>query len=349
MKKLDKKQVPQFVALCLLSAGTFGYFVVRLVTPTPAAAGTRPRQVQEAAKPSATTASPSARKTAGATDAASAVAAAPVTAPTAGMRDPFVVGYVDPKSVPAGKPSAAKPAPTQTASIHEVGPAPVTAPFVPSLPLGLKSFSPSTPAPAAILPSAPPALPVAPSWTVTGVLQNDTQHVAILRNGEARRFVRTGDYVDSQFRVVDVTRTAVTLRHGAAVYHLQLGGVKPAPASVKTLAPIPARVLPVPGSFARPQNAATSPARQSASLKDSLASIVESGLTLAQAFFIAIGSRPASPIPAPVTPGSPDQVAMLFPEESPFALDPQTPWQQGQDTNNSDAGRTAETLLTQHH
>ena len=42
MKKLDKKQLPQFAALCILSAGVFGYFVLRLVTPTPAAAGNRP-------------------------------------------------------------------------------------------------------------------------------------------------------------------------------------------------------------------------------------------------------------------------------------------------------------------
>ena len=41
MKKLEKKQIPQFAALCILSAGVFGYFVIRIVTPSPAAAGTR--------------------------------------------------------------------------------------------------------------------------------------------------------------------------------------------------------------------------------------------------------------------------------------------------------------------
>lgn len=344
MKKLEKKQVPQFIALCILSSGVFGYFVVRLVTPTPAAAGTRPRPVQEAAKPGAVAAAPSAKKAGAVTDTASPTDAAPIPAPTAGMRDPFVVGYVDPKLVPAGAPAApalpapAKAAHTQMASIHEMGPAPVSAPFVPGLPLGLKSFPPAAPSSLASagLPSAPhapalPQAPAAPTWTVTGVLQNDAQQVAILRNGEARRFVRTGDFVDSQFKVVDVTRSSVTLRHGAAVYHLLLGGVKPATAPAKSPASLPVLTMPA----AKPQSAAA----QAASLNRSLTAIYESGLTLAQSFFTAIGSRPAHPAPA-------DQVAMLFPEESPFALDPNTAWPQARSLNTSDADQAAETLLS---
>ena len=50
MNKLDKKQIPQFAALCVLSAGVFGYFVVKIVTPSPAAAGTRPHPATEAAQ-----------------------------------------------------------------------------------------------------------------------------------------------------------------------------------------------------------------------------------------------------------------------------------------------------------
>ena len=50
MNKLDKKQIPQFAALCVLSAGVFGYFVMKIVTPSPAAAGTRPRPAGEVAQ-----------------------------------------------------------------------------------------------------------------------------------------------------------------------------------------------------------------------------------------------------------------------------------------------------------
>ncbi|MDQ2798502.1 MAG: hypothetical protein M3Y13_02540 [Armatimonadota bacterium] len=346
MKKLDKKQIPQFAALCILSAGTFGFFVMRLVTPTPAAAGTRPRPVQEAAKPGSPAASPTAQKARAGTDTASTADAAPVPVPTAGMRDPFVVGYVDPKLVPAAVPApvpvlpaTAKAAHTQMASIHEVGPAAISAPFVPGLPLGLKSFPATAPAPVAGLPSAPPApvLPAAPAWTVTGVLQNDTQHVAILRNGEARRFVRTGDFVDSQFKVVDVTRSSVTLRHGAAVYHLLLGGIKPASVPSKSTAPVSILTMPVSKPTVKPQSAAA----QSASLNGTLTAIYESGLTLAQSCFTAIRTRPAPPAPA-------DQVAMLFPEESPFALDPNAVWPQAQTLNISDADQAAEMLLTRY-
>ncbi len=345
MKKLDKKQIPQFAALCILSAGTFGFFVMRLVTPTPAAAGTRPRPVQEAAKPGPTTASPTAQKAGTAKNTVSTTDAAPITAPTAGMRDPFVVGYVDPKMISAHAPAAAPalPAPaktahTQMASIHEVGPAAVSAPFVPGLPLGLKSFPAAAPAPAA-LPSAPaaPVLPAAPAWTVTGVLQNDAQQVAILRNGEARRFVRTGDFVDSQFKVVGVTRSSVTLRHGAAVYHLLLGGVKPASAPSKSTAPVSLLTMPVSKPIVKPQSAAA----QSASLNGTLTAIYESGLTLAQSCFTAVGTRPAHPAPA-------DQVAMLFPEESPFALDPNAVWPQAQTLNDSATALADETLLTRY-
>ena len=59
---------------------------------------------------------------------------------------------------------------------------------------------------------------------MTGVLQNDVEKVAILRNGEARRIVHAGDFVDSVYRVINVTRTGVVLRHSQAVYTLKLGG-----------------------------------------------------------------------------------------------------------------------------
>lgn len=371
MKKLDKKQIPQFAALCILSAGTFGFFVMRLVTPTPAAAGTRPHPVQEAAKPHPADGVSAATK-AGAAGTASPIDAAQVSPPTAGMRDPFVVGYVDPKMLPAGAPAAAPappapapPAPakgahTQTASI-EIGPASVSAPPVPSLPLGLKSFSSSAPAPAAGLPSGPsapalPEAPAAPAWTVTGVLQNDTQHVAILRNGEARRIVRSGDFVDSQYRVVEVTRSSVTLRHGAVVYHLLLGGVPPAPVAAKgrtnpakTSIPVPAMTIPGSQPAAKPQNAAPVSARQSAAVTESLTAIYESSLALAESFLTAIGTYPVHPVPAPAAPAPADQVAARLPEELPSAIDPNTAWSQALTMNNLDTAQAAETLLTDYH
>jgi hypothetical protein len=156
-----------------------------------------------------------------------------VPLPLAGMRDPFVVGYVEPKSAPAVAPVAAPPtlvasASSQMARTTLPGMSAFPAPPAPDLPTGLSGFSVRPTQMGSSLPRvvAPPTPP--PAWTVTGVLQADTERVAILRNGEARRIVRSGDFVDSTYQVADVTRSYVVLRHGAATYRLMLGGVKPA-------------------------------------------------------------------------------------------------------------------------
>jgi len=134
MKKLDKKQLPQFAALCVLTAGVFGYFVLRLITPSPAAASTRPHSpavtqtapaVQADPKPASVSGAvtPVTDSTPAAADSATADSAAP--APTQGMRDPFVVGYVGPKtpppSAPAASPAPVLPAPSKL-SLPKIGP-----------------------------------------------------------------------------------------------------------------------------------------------------------------------------------------------------------------------------------
>ena len=244
MNKLDKKQIPQFAALCVLSAGVFGYFVVKIVTPSPAAAGTRPHPATEAAQ-TATAAAPAPGKAAGTGPATNPAViptedGAEVPAPTPGMRDPFMVGYVDPKTQPAlpippviapakvaATAKAAMPVKAgvfQVASIREVGPASAG---MAALPFGLKGFSPLGAGPSLPSTSKAAEAPKAPVWTVTGVLQSEAGQVAVLRNGEARRIVRTGDFVDSTYQVVAVTRGAVVLRHGKTFYHLALGAAKP--------------------------------------------------------------------------------------------------------------------------
>ena len=234
MKKLDKKQLPQFVALCIVSAGVFGYFVVRMVTPSPAAAGTRPQPVAVDKADLIARTDPGVSNTASKSDAAAPAVPASNEAvpPTPGMRDPFVVGYVDPKTIPTTTAAPVPPA-ANASGLPQLGKpmawlptAPFTVPGVSPLPPGFSGFP--SPAAKGLVPVAS-ALPPAPAWTVTGVLQSDWEKVAILRNGEARRIVHTGDFVDSVYRVVNVTRTSVTLRHGTAFYQLTLGGVKAAP------------------------------------------------------------------------------------------------------------------------
>ncbi len=302
MNKLDKKQIPQFAALCVLSAGVFGYFVVKIVTPSPAAAGTRPHPVAEPAA-AASTPSPASAKKAGPGKAETGPDVAPAgdeteaPAPTPGMRDPFVVGYVDtgtppaPPTLPAAPvraatASSAKPAKAagpQAASIREAG-----VPTTPALPFGLTRLPSLGAAPA--LPAAPkqaaPEAPAAPTWTVTGVLQNEAGQVAVLRSGEARRIVRTGDFVDSVYRVVAVTRSAVVLRHGKTFYHLALGAVKLAPAETAippVPVPSPARI-PAHGPSREPQDAALVPDSRPAGPEAGLAQVIQAALLMARSY-----------------------------------------------------------------
>lgn len=246
MKKLDKKQIPQFVALCVLSSGVFGYFVMRMVTPSEASASTAVRQstpVAAAPATKAVTPVPTPVSTAAGAPVIVASAVTPTAAgdpalavpqPLAGMRDPFVVGYVEPKIAPPVAPVIAPPklvasTNSQMARASLPGLSAFPAPPAPDLPTGLTGFSVR---PTPVAPSLPRVLvmPIpAPAWTVTGVLQANAEKVAILRNGEARRIVRSGDYVDSMYQVADVTRSYVVLRHGAATYRLMLGGGKTAP------------------------------------------------------------------------------------------------------------------------
>ncbi len=232
--KLDKKQLPQYLALGVLTAGLGGYTVYHFAAAGPVSANTRPAAATVTAPAQAAKPAP-----AGTGTAAVVADAGDAPPPTPAMRDPFAVGYVDPGTLPV--PLAAMPAPgKQVAALSPLSPLPVGLPSAPPLPgSGLGLF----PAKAAALPTAPPApalpavsaLPDPPKWTVTGVLMGAGGTVAILRSGEARRIVRTGDFVDSVYRVSAVSRTAVQLRHGALVYRIVLGADKPAPS-----APVPA-------------------------------------------------------------------------------------------------------------
>ncbi len=268
--KYDKKQLPQLIALGVLTAGAGTYTVVRLSAPgpvfaqvhPPVSAAKRGASALAATKPGP--AAPAAQPGAGADPAAPAdPGAAPPPGPA--MRDPFAVGYAVPVAAAAAPPapaaaSALPPLPgkplagRKTAAMPGLSPLPVSPPLSP---FGLPS-APAAPVLPGRLPggstaSAGPSLlaaPPPPAWTVTGVLQGDGGQVAILRSGEARRIVRSGDFVDSTYRVASVSRTAVVLKHGAAVYQLALGAAKAAPGAA----------APAPPAFSAPAFSAPPPA-----------------------------------------------------------------------------------------
>ena len=291
--KLDKKQLPQFIVLGVLTAGVSGYTVFHFVStgpvsaaPRPAAAPVSPRpaslpgQATKPGDPRFPAAPAGAAAPAAGTAAPAAGTAAPVVAagdtgdappPSPAMHDPFAIGYVDPGTLPAAALTAALPKAAsgkQIAALPALSPLPIGLPTAPPLPGGSfsggsfsgGSFSGSS-VKSLVLPAAPaaPALPVAPArpdppkWTVTGVLMGAGGEVAILRSGDARRIVRAGDFVDGVYRVTGVSRTAVQLRHGKSVYHLVLGGANPAAG-----APVPA--APISAPAAAPQTRVQTPA-----------------------------------------------------------------------------------------
>lgn len=259
--QMSPKEKAQAAALGVLSCGFFGYFAVKVASPSPAAAGSRPAAAAPA--PSTATAAPTA-PSAAAKPAARDDAATDATAddqappPTPGMRDPFVPAV---SGAPQAAPAAKAPAPVaRVASL--MGSAPMTVPVVPPLPVSVPgAFSASgkgvtAPAGAPGLAPLPAAPPAAPKWTATGTLQSGGEQYAILRDGEARRIVRAGDAVDAEFRLAAVTRTAVILRHGALAFTLPLGGARETPGPGAGNAARPAETPTVPPAPALPAPAA---------------------------------------------------------------------------------------------
>lgn len=288
MQKLDKKQLPQVLGLGAAACGLFGYFGYKIISPTPAAAHS---SAAPTVKPATTNTAPGVQVASnpasgsGSPLSATAPDAGQAAPPTPGMRDPFVAAA---GLAPAGMPVAKPAAPIAAPAVHAapIAPAPITI-----TPIALpKAFSApprktahgrrrERPTQMAALPSfrigAPTAPPLPgfpakratpapldpPAWTVTGVLQSGGTQVAVLRNGDIRKFVRAGEMVDRQFRMVEVTRDQVVLRHGRAYFSMALGGAKAVPtkaptAFVPAAAPSP---LPPPIVAAQPEPAAPQP------------------------------------------------------------------------------------------
>jgi hypothetical protein len=255
MGKIDKKQMPQLLALGLLTIALFGFFVMRMLSPTPAAA-----HVQSVAAAASVKAKVVDNTT---------LADAPPPGPA--MRDPFRPGIVDNEAMKAyleASKSAVQnhhpPEPAMGQRMAQNSRATNSnagVPHVSQLPGFTSNFSayrgPSsftgqtsngTVTPAII------SLP-APTWTVTGVIQSSDGQEAVLRSGEARRIVRRGDQVDSDFRVVSVTRNSVTLRRGTERFTLPLGGPK-----VPSTSPLSTPGQPGPSGIGIPAAPANPPA-----------------------------------------------------------------------------------------
>jgi len=241
MQKLDQKQKMQVAGLSVAAVGLFGYFTYQMLQVSPAAAKTQSASAAgQQTKSTLTSTSSSTSTTAAkpATTLAKADLAATATdapAPTLTMRDPFVPGIADPAALDAylkSNPAGAKPAEApHNASGSWNKPSSFVAPL--PRPDDGMTLPPARPAEfsATPLPSPAPVAAESPSWTVTGVIQGDDGRIAIMRNGDARRMVHTGDMVDDTYRVVDVSQGKVKLAHGKQTYTIVLGAKPVVPAA----------------------------------------------------------------------------------------------------------------------
>jgi len=224
MKPVDKKDLPKLIVLIVVSVGVFGWFMVSMLTSSPAPANATAAQKAEAEK------------------AQEEAAAADTTAPEdqpfdvssvrllTGGKDPFIPNG---PAVPESALGVAVPLPTT--------PAPATPlPYKPRVGgKGLGNifgtnknyvrpgaeFMNSTDAPTGnagtgnvapvVVPPPPP--PTAPVYTVTGVIMGqdeEAKSVAILRGGSEgeRRYVSAGDEVGNGYVVSKVTPSGVELK-----------------------------------------------------------------------------------------------------------------------------------------
>jgi len=211
----DKKQLPQVIGLGLLSAGMFGYFSVKILTPPPpeaAAAAT----VNTATVKDIPVMSPAEIEVASLTNG---------TAPSPVMHDPFT-----PLPTPSSPPvPALNPLPKPAAFDDTLG---HLNPLQPMPSDGeIRPLSGLSPAPFA----APPVIPTT-KWVVTGVIvgPGSRPELAVLRDGDARRIVALGSMVDDQFRLVGISREGATLRAEGHNIQLKLGGDEPADNGIST-------------------------------------------------------------------------------------------------------------------
>jgi hypothetical protein len=208
--KLDKKQIPLFIGLCVVSLVMLGYAAFSLLgggSAQPATAGTT---VVVAANPELT--APTAAKP-----------ALPSLTPTF-RPDPFrpAIMAEGAKAPAAGHTHAAAPV---NVAVREtlpafppptLDPAPWTPPAAPTTVQERPIAAPQGPAVASV------PTPVKPNFTITGILEGDNR-VAILRLSDSQRqVVQEKDRVAEQYVVDEITPNAVVLVSGTDRWRLFL-------------------------------------------------------------------------------------------------------------------------------
>jgi hypothetical protein len=210
----DKKQLPQVVALGVLTLGIFGYFASKTLfapatqaSPVPPTGSTPGNaSIVGGSSSAGTFVSPAASlpDPNAIPDPSSLIGA---DAPTNSMRDPFIPAtplseLTAPVAVLPKAPSVTGGQISDVPGLGQIKPLPL--PGSGGLP-GLGNASGSQQAGAA---------PDTAAWQVTGIIQSDSDPsnaIAILRDASSRRYLRLGDQLDPETRMVGIDRNSVTL------------------------------------------------------------------------------------------------------------------------------------------
>lgn len=196
MQKLDQKQVPQVIALGVLSVGVLGYAAFSIAFSGPKRG---PQTTPAAASASASTSSTSAPLPPG---------VALETAPGNGVQVtqnsapeiPLPSQYNPDPFRTAVKPDAAgKPSPVAITP-KEAAPAPASTSKPPVMPDASRALPLLVQAPVPVKPPAP-AAPEKPDVRVTGTSVVEGMNLAILEVGQDHRVVQVGDLVAKGYRV----------------------------------------------------------------------------------------------------------------------------------------------------
>lgn len=196
MQKLDPKQVPQVIALGVLTVGVFGYALFTF-------AGSAPKSDPTPAKESSTSSSSTTSSSTGAAGTQTAVSVVesggvPQTG-AAGAPDIKLPGQYNPDPFKSGaKPEGPSPVEV-TPKAPKITPPPA-APIAPPLPDASRQALAPLPS---LAPPAPvvPLGPERPEVLVTGTSVVDGLNLAILEVGQEHRVVQVGDVVSKGYRV----------------------------------------------------------------------------------------------------------------------------------------------------
>lgn len=234
-QKLDPKQVPQVIALGVLSLGALGYAAVNFMG-TPARSNSPAAAQQAKVQPASATTEPGAAAANTPGNGPEGTMAGNLTLPGQYNPDPFrAPASADEKKTPAPAPAPkftppSRPAPALPSVGREFTPPP--APSVPVVP----------PAPV-----APPA-PERPNVVVTGIIDVEgNPDMALVEFGAEQRIIQIGDQL-SDYKVKKIGLDGIWLVHGKDRFFVALGtpntpGAPGAPAATGTPA-VPAPALP---------------------------------------------------------------------------------------------------------